>query len=705
MKPLQIEKNPEKDVPIIENEMELSGYLQDIYVIEHILISTEVFDEFYDKIQNLVRATFDIWECRTHNVKFKFYQKDEKVYEMFLPYFMVNLIFWGPFVHVNHVKFLNEYFVIDCDKFIESPDYDIEPWINRRIIPTLRNFNVRQATIDPSLSKLQSRLRQLSIDFSLMINLNFSYFTFKYMYDKYPRIREIMEYKFPTSMNSREIELKIAELLKEEIDIYKKDVGNPIGLIMMARTGMKDKQFGEFTIAQGYKPTVDGTIMTIPIENSTLIRGLDRPSYLYIDSSAARKSLILNKTVMGKAGNFGKLVMELARTLGLSKKVTDCGTTHYIHIEIRNKKMLRKVDNRFYKVNNSDELSIIDSERDTHLIGKTIKMRSPVTCALKNDCVCARCFGKTAGLNYDIADGAAAFESEEVTKELEQNVLSSKHLLTTESEVLEFNAEFDMFFELMNGEVYPNKEGDDVIDDIDKYAIYIPPEIIAKADSMDDDSPYNTFIDSNYFYVVNMETNKMTEIRLKNENKPIFLTDDAINLRKKGKGFIKFKELEDDMKIFEIDILNNELTKPLYDMMALFNRKRKKDEPNTIDEVCQRFIDLLVISGIGATSLAGECIINRLVRSVADPYSRPDFSKKTIEPYEIITVGKALEENKSPTLGLGVQYVRRQLLSDDIITKRKGTSYMDAFMRTDIPNLYEKLYGDGLHYPEPTGVM
>ena len=431
--------------------------------------------------------------------------------------------------------------------------------------------------------------------------------------------------------------------------------------------------------------------MPVAIENSTLIKGLDRPSYVYIDASAARKSLILNKTVMGLAGNFGKLVLQLVQTLKLSTTVTDCDTKHLVNIHIKDKKILKKFHNRYYRFDENDELKLLDAKRDTHLVGHTLQFRSPVTCAL-GDQVCAKCFGRTAGLNYDIASGAAGFESEEVTKELEQNVLSSKHLLTTKSEVLVFNESFDKYFTLTSGEIYPNIDENDTIEDMDKYAIYIPPNVIEKVDEFDAENGYNTFIAGGMFYVTNMETGEMDKIELKNEGKEIFITDDALSLMSKGRGFIKFKELDDSIKVFDIDIMNNELTKPLYDMMNLLNRNRKDGEPQTIDEVTQRFAELLVISKIKASNLAGECIINRLIRSDINTYDRPDFERTKLEPYSIITVRKALENNKSPGLGISVQYIKRQLLSDEIVTERNATSYIDPLLMSKVPNLSE-FYG------------
>ena len=680
------------DIPDIKTEQDLEMLIQGCYTLEYYLATEDIYEDFFQKMYAIIKGCIEKKGCREYPIKFKFYSSDTKTYTMQLRHFIVNLILWEPFVTVNEIKFLNERYIMDGTKIIVEPEYDIDYWINTKIIAVLRNYNVKEITINKNISRVCNKLRDISLDFSLIMNLNFSYFTFTEMYQKYPRIKEIMECKFDDSMQPRDIEIMIDNYLKEEIEIYKNDPGNPIGIIFKAGTGIKAKQFGEFTIAQGLKPSLDGVIMPVAIENSTLLRGLDRPSYLYTDASAARKSLILNKTVMGKAGNFGKLTLQLARTLTLSKTVSDCDTKHLLNITIHDKKMLKKFNRRYYRMDEFDSLKLLDADNDRHLIGQTIQLRSPVTCSLGN-CVCAKCFGRTAGLNYDIADGVAGFESEEVTKELEQNVLSSKHLLTTHSEVIEFNDAFDKFFTLSSGEVYPNVDENDVIeDDINAYAIYIPPNAIERVDEMDEDNGYNTFITGGMFYVTNMETGVMEEIKLKNENKEIFISDEALEIMRSGRGYIKFKELTDDIKIFEMNILNNELTKPLYDMMALLNRNRKEGEPQSIDEVTQRFVELLVSSGIKASSLAGECIINRLVRSDINKYHRPDFTNDVLEPYSIITIRKALEENESPGLGLSVQYVKRQLLSDEIITERTGTSYIDPFLRTKVPNLSE-LYG------------
>lgn len=97
--------------------------------------------------------------------------------------------------------------------------------------------------------------------------------------------------------------------------------------------------------------------------------------------------------------------MELARTLKMSTTVSDCGTRHLVPYDIKTAKHLKKLNGKFYKMTPDDkDLELLNARDDKHLIGKKIYVRSAVTCALTNDCVCPRCVGYTAATNFDIAD-------------------------------------------------------------------------------------------------------------------------------------------------------------------------------------------------------------------------------------------------------------------------------------------------------------
>ena len=214
-----------------------------------------------------------------------------------------------------------------------------------------------------------------------------------------------------------------------------------------------------------------------------------------------------------------------------------------------------------------------------------------------------------------------------------------------------------------------------------------------KVSDLDNDSNYNTYISTGTFWVEDMVTHEREEIKLLGE-KEMFLSDALIELwknkKRKNGRYILFSELDDDTSIVEMSIMNDELTKPLYHMMKLLNNEKYASDD--VSESVQRLLDILVEAGIKASSVAGECIINRLVRSEENMYERPDFSKEIVEPYKMRTVAYCLKHSASPVIGLATQYLRMQITSPEIL-RRRGTSYMDAFMKIKVPNLYD-IYGE-----------
>lgn len=669
----------EPEVRHIHNTDELAYFMKPLYIIEDYTVDYDTYNLFMEEILNLVRGSFPIYECRTYPVHFKFTKEDTKTYSLELRKFLVNIILWYPFVEIHDIVDIDESFILPCNQ-VGIP---INEYINYKLIYILNKYQVKPTKRDHIISDVLYNLRKISIDFSLILGLNFSVKTFLDMYQR-DDIKEIMESRFDSSMQPHEIETKLQELQDREVDIYKSIPDNPIGVILSSKTGIKTKQFAEFTISIGLKPTIEGITMPVPIENSTLIKGLNKPSYLYIDAVGARKSLVMNKKVMGNAGYFGKIVTLLARTLSMTTRVADCGSKHLVQYTVKSKKHLKKLIGKYYKLSYDDFDYKVVSKDDKDLIGKKIYVRSAVTCCL-GDHVCPRCVGRTSINNFDIAEGLSAFESEEVTKVVNQSILSTKHLLTTNSEVIEFNKEFYDFFTINTGEINPVINNNEHISNIEDYAIYIAPEDIRKMEEQDYDSLYNTYIPTGRFYVRNVKDPTKEDILIQCEGeKEIFLSEITLDLMKKGKGLIYFKDIDDDVKLFEMVILNQELTRPLYALMELLNKKRNPDDGENIDTISQEFLDLLIESGIEANVVASELILNRLVRSTKNIYDRPDFSKDELEDYNICAVSYALEHNKSPLIGLSFAYIKRQILSDALYQERNGASFIDPLFYKNV---------------------
>lgn len=667
------------DVPVIHNREELAQWLRPLYIIDDILVDDDTYNNMRSCILNLVRGSFTIRACREYPIKFKFNKKDKEEYQLELRDFLINLILFEPFIELYGLNVLDKSYIFDCKTGIPN----IENYINNKIILTLKDYQVKNTYLNIRISNVIYNLRMISVDFSQILGLNFNIFTFADMYSSNTEIRDIMETKFDESLQPYEIEAQLKELQNREMQIYKDLPDNELGAILRSATGVKPKQFTEFTIAGGLKPTIDGYTIPEVIQNSILIGGLDRPSYFYIDAGGANKSLIMNKRVMGSAGYFGKLVSLLTRTLSMDTKISDCGNPHLIEIELKTNTHLKRCDGKYFKVNKDDiDYSVLNYEKHKHLVGKKIYIRSAITCGLGNH-VCAKCIGIQALTNADIANGVSTFYSEEVTKVVEQNILSTKHLLETFSEIIKFNDNFYKFFTLIGGEIMPVLQVEDEDKDIDDYAIYINPEDINKVDEYEDDSLFNNFLPDAKFVIRNINNPKEEDIPIELEDKELFISKDVMKDIYKNNGYIYFSELNEDMKLFEINIQNKELTKPLYDLMDLINKKKDNDN-ETIDSMLQQFLDLMVTAKISASIVAGEVIINRLIKDVNDPYVRPDFSQEIMPKYQIKTVKNALTKNKSPLIGLSSENLKKQLLDDELYTTRYEESYVDPLFKETI---------------------
>lgn len=667
------------DVPVIHNREELAQWLRPLYIIDDILVDDDTYNNMRSCILNLVRGSFTIRACREYPIKFKFNKKDKEEYQLELRDFLINLILFEPFIELYGLNVLDKSYIFDCKTGIPN----IENYINNKIILTLKDYQVKNTYLNIRISNVIYNLRMISVDFSQILGLNFNIFTFADMYSSNTEIRDIMETKFDESLQPYEIEAQLKELQNREMQIYKDLPDNELGAILRSATGVKPKQFTEFTIAGGLKPTIDGYTIPEVIQNSILIGGLDRPSYFYIDAGGANKSLIMNKRVMGSAGYFGKLVSLLTRTLSMDTEISDCGNPHLIEIELKTNTHLKRCDGKYFKVNKDDiDYSVLNYEKHKHLVGKKIYIRSAITCGLGNH-VCAKCIGIQALTNADIANGVSTFYSEEVTKVVEQNILSTKHLLETFSEIIKFNDNFYKFFTLIGGEIMPVLQVEDEDKDIDDYAIYINPDDINKVDEYEDDSLFNNFLPDAKFVIRNINNPKEEDIPIELEDKELFISKDVMKDIYKNNGYIYFSELNEDMKLFEINIQNKELTKPLYDLMDLINKKKDNDN-ETIDSMLQQFLDLMVTAKISASIVAGEVIINRLIKDVNDPYVRPDFSQEIMPKYQIKTVKNALTKNKSPLIGLSSEGLKKQLLDDELYTTRYEESYVDPLFKETI---------------------
>lgn len=639
----------------------INTWANTIIIIESKMEDKKTYRKFLEKVYDDLKAGFEYKELRTCPVYFKFFEEDE-IKTMQLRHFLTNLMFWEPMITLEVTK-LNNDFIVDCTKI--SSGY-IKSYIDNKIVIPYKN-RIENKRMNIIIHDVIHNLSRISLDFNMILGLSINIESFINLSKQNERFNEIIRTKIPENMQPSEIESTLNSLMYEQIDILRRE-DNVLRPMLNAGSGIKDKQLSEFAINGGLKPDLSGKTIPIPINSNFIVGGLSSIKHYYIDSIGGRKALIMNKKEMGRAGYFARKVNLLCSSVQLSKTEEDCGTLRPITVVIKTKKHLEKYIGRYARLLTSREYFMITG-KETDLIGESLLVRSPVTCA--SDKVCKMCYGNLASTNADISIGTYA--STKVSEPVGQNILSTKHLLTTDSCAIEFeDKRFSDFFNIYGNTIVLDTE------DTNNYSLVIIGENIHKIDEYED-LQYNNYI--SVFHVKNNVTGEMIEFADK-ELKELFLAETLVKLVKKKKEIyeIKLSDLDNLTELFIVEIENNELTKPLYNIIGVLC-KADHNNCNTIDEMVQSLVDLLIESKIAAVAVHAEVLIRPLIRDVYEVLERPNFRKYVSEnDYQIMTVDSALVKNPSVLISLSAQDLKRQLKSP-LTFKKKDESFLDPFFK------------------------
>lgn len=657
-----------------ENQKKIVEELKNkIFIIEEYTSSKKEYQNFINHIYDLIKAGFEIREFRTTPVYFKFRENDE-IRVMELRHFVVNLMFWKPFVVLNVYSDVCSTMIVDATKLTSSY---IESYINNLIIKPYRR-TINNTKMNLLLDDMIHQLSRISTDFNIILGIGISTESFIDVAEKNERFNEIIRTKIDENMQPQEIEELIKKLTDEEVEILK-NTPNDLQPMLLVGSGIRTQQLGEFSILGGLKPSLEGNTIPTPINSNLLVGGLSSVTNYFIDSTGGRKSLIMNNDSMGTSGHFSRKVMMLSTDVNLREDAEPCGSLHAVSIEIKSAAYLKKLIGRYYRTETSTRYRVL-LDTDTHLIGQTILLKSPITCASKKG-ICHQCYGEDLSLiNTDMSIGSYAAAI--FTNPVSQAILSSKHLLTTISEKIVFGEDFYKFFTLAANEIFPNILNDEI--DLSDYSLVFIHENIVFLTNLDE-GDISEFI--SLFHVKNNKTGEMTEIS-ELGGKDIYLSPNVSNMldvRKSKKEIyeVKFSDLPDDERIFVLEVDNNELTRPLKNIMSVLDTKNRRAAMGveTIDQIAQKLLDLVIESKINVQSVHCEIIIHPMIRSKKDVLERPNFRKyNAIDDYQILTVEGALEKHPSVLIGLSFQFLDRQFKSP-LTFKKTALSYVDPFFK------------------------
>lgn len=669
-------------------------------------ITKETWKDHYDGILNILKDGVELDSIQKLFVTLRF--SNGRIVELSLVDYMTNLVLWYPLLIAKTVIRPRHLMINDI---ITSKD--IKDYVDKFFIKPNRRTMSNRAMNNAIADMLHNFVDVDLFAFFLTDTLNLE--------DDINLMNACPEYKdfLHCDLSNVPIEKVKDEGLRitnaaikhimnsENIMGYEHCLRNAFA----AEEGISVRQYKENHYNIGTKPDGHGSIYHEIINHSYINGGLNNPLYQLIDSGASRVAQIISKKEVGDSGGF-------SRVLGLNNVDSflnpdpsyDCHTKNFISIMVASDKVLKMINDRYYRLTKDGIERKIDYDKDKHLIGQRILLRSPITCASYHSGhgVCYKCYGDLAYTNYDINIGRIA--SEMITEIITQMRLSAKHLLETVIRSIMWCEDFSKFFEIDTNVISLSSDFTNTVLDGSSKGLTGWELVISEDDiqmenddeffkhkfysddqfALQDSGPYyNEYVTQFYIrtpngdlitinskateesseakmYISNEFSNIIREWVKRNDEQEESLTEFSIPL----------EELE-DASIFLLKIQNNDLGKILDIFNDLINKK-DITKSFTKDEIVERLQDTFIKGKINVASVHLEVIMSNQIRSVKDKLKTPNWLNEN-EPYELLALSEALTDNPS---------IIKSLLYEKIA---KSTYYPLSFMKTS-PTIFDPFF-------------
>lgn len=660
-------------------------------------ITLNNWQEYYDGVLNLMRDGIETEFLQTSFITVDFGNGDIVDLSVFDLFF--NLIHWylivrsGKQIVGKHLyfhdaitqdnikEFIDDHFVDEVKKEMDSIV------LNNTIDDTLHNF------IDVDrFSMFLANTINLEDDIALM--------------NASPEFDAIMHTRFPNTPIEDVKDLGMAQAEKA-MEIIIKDSKQLLGYhhcfrnAFLSKEGINSRQYKEYAIHIGSKPDGQGGVHPAIIDGSYLNGTLNSVLNQFIDSSSSRVAQIQMKNNVGYSGNFARILgLNNIDTMLHTDSTYDCHSNNYQIVEIKNKKILKLLTDRYYRFH-PEGVEYVIHPRDNFLVGKTIYLRSPMTCAsaARGSGICYKCYGDLAYTNNNIKVGK--FAAENLSSELTQRQLSAKHLLETIIKRMRWVKEF---LQYLTVNINILQVSSDIEIPKGTFLIIDPEKIQSeneddykKTDYMDDDddeSCNEEVVDANYnnyiteFYI---ETKDGNRIVIKTEDDdPMYISTDLAALLWKAiptEDNLLQLDLSDlaanETALFFIKLHNNELSKTLDDIQNVLNKKvdpkKKKEEPwkYTRHAILQSLLELVLEGKLHVMGVHLEVLLMNQIRNINDVLLNPDWDNPE-DPYQILTLNQALNDNPSITISMLYQNLSK-VLYYPLSFRKSSPSHMDLF--------------------------
>lgn len=665
MKQIDFTSHPKKTIA----ELDVLYPPDRLLILEDVLSSKKNFNFIFQDLIDMMKYGFEKDAVRKRPVFYKFKNSDKEHRVMQLNNFISNLIFWNPLIEVEKVSLLDESWIFDFSKFNVNT---LLEYINEKLLPIYdTDFRSQNVMVD----ELYHNIISISHAFCLLMGMGVSLYDLHQLELRDPEVSHLMRDPIDSSLEPHVVEEVLSERNKRLIQKLIEDpVGNDYKAFFATGTGLKEAQFREYVISIGFKADINGNTVPILIDNSFLLDGLTKPSFVYLNAISGRKAAILSKLSMGRPGAFSRRLTYNAVSSTLREDYDECDSISTVDYFIKDKQFLKLLTGRYYYDAKGD-MQLLDHKKDEHLIGKVVRFRSPATCNSK-DGVCKYCYGHMFDINKDMAS-AGALAALKITEPIGQSVLSSKHSQSTSSNELKFSDGYEDLFETSSSIV--SLREDSAIDE----ELYIRLNNV-QIEEMDDSEFY--FVDS--FDILDSTGNLFRKIEELSGAK-FYLNDRLIAMYKQKirtrnpEPVFSLDDIDDDEMLFTIEVKNKELTEPLKIFTKILNTHDHLGA-KSISDICQIFAEKLIQLGIKYELVHAEMIIRSLLRKKSNILEFPEFGLNgNLKDYQILKLDEAQMYHPSALMSMPYGYLKKQLLSVDLYEKTQPGP-LDALYVSDL---------------------
>lgn len=212
-------------------------------------------------------------------------------------------------------------------------------------------------------------------------------------------------------------------------------------ITVAVRTGMANKGQVLQTIGpRGIMTELDSQIIPLAV-NRSYAQGMRDIYNLAVEARSGSKALYMSESPLQDAEYFNRRLQLLCMTVERVHHFTDCGTNKFTYWNLRGPihddkgNLVQKSD-----LDNMLGVYFFDEDvgkyrpltkSDTHLYGKTIKIRTPLNCEHPDKHgICHVCFGELA-MNITASTNVGEYSATHLAMKVTQSVLSTKHLDTS----------------------------------------------------------------------------------------------------------------------------------------------------------------------------------------------------------------------------------------------------------------------------------